>query len=1300
MTIALVGPQGYEYQYVVSAYLAVSLLDEKGLQLIIEKIGGEDAEINIEKDAVRHTLEVQVKRFSGDLDLDVTTSWLCHFASQKSDDNLLFRLMGDPARSALFVTDSRCLDETKTFIHNFSFNKHDKSPLNKTQCNHVISILEKTDFSNTDLGRKRSEFCKKLAQDLRCDKSLFGEVLKRVIIWEQIEDGVIETRLYSILNKKCMVPQSQCNVLLLEILQAVRNARDRQENVVPSLIDLITSFRGDRIFVSTINVERGNRAELISQLEKDKVLLLTGSPFCGKTHTAKFIAQEFQHRGFTCSQGRNIEDASRFLALSGTEDRLFLLHDPFGSVELKEESSHIWHDLNDLVNSIPSHRLLIVTSRRDVLKALKRTANVAEWKICRYNWNDLTVKDRNFLLTIWEAFCEDKLLSSATRELVSTHLKTTVEDNLLQPGQLRHLSYREADELANKTMEEISHIARADAEELGIFLNDRNSNCRKLLMALALSSTTIEPVHMRELAFILSETEDTPSFLLGGSRFLSGKDIEKPFFPQYTRQDSLLREYEEELDYLEKHGYISRKLDLTCFTHPTYEEAAKYVLLKQTAENLKRLKGIFIRTLACLETQTALNAAHRLDFLFTRYPDSEDFRRFLISLAIDGFKSILPSVQDECLIFLLKVLHFMTPKEREDVLTYLRRSEINNEAVLWHKGKPWIDPSPEQSLWSSLEWESRLMPIDKIRASQLISRFLNPVTVGTISPEEAWNIAVYLKQGDIAIADKPIILSRLMNYNESFIREEASFQIMLNYEEGHEDLLDLVFQDTHPRVILQGICGAFYRWKAYSSKTRTQIFDRLKISLTNPFVAVVSGPFFLDFADEHGAHGIHWDEYVSTEDKDMIWQLWANVFPIWFDALPPDVPFNEAHLYNTAMESIGHIRSEQGNQIAAAWLSWIEKSLKITLPHDYGFAVVNFLLKVTGHNDSVRKEIVKSLLTQEDTNFITVSLASFIDEWSVLDANEKTMILDLLNSDRKDVRWLKAVALTRSQVPSEIVNLLLEHESALTLPTEELLVRFPEGLLLDCLSVYCGHPQPLWWLGYHHATDEPWLNILKSLLGKPHHSCFNIALREMLAWADYERWADSLTYWQALCGTADLELRQLIFRKLLQWTSSNNKSYKHYWIALFDSMSDAEEYNSAVSRVVEFIEAVEKFNPKGELFELFGKGRFNHDFLPKLTSDSLVLRLWSTRSHFAEMGFSEELVEILQSLYQKAPPRLVLTHDLVIKWAAEIGVQGSSKIMRLVKDVRSQTFDRGSKEHTLFDDHYELEDWGSLRREI
>jgi len=1298
MTISLSGPQGYEYQYLVTAYLAISLIDDESLQLFIEKSGGEDAEINIEKDGVRRTLEVQVKRFSGDLSLDVATSWLCHFASQKSDDNLLFRLMSDSARSALFVTDSRCLDETKAFIHNFSFNTHDKSPLKRTLFDHVIDILEQMDLSDTDLGKKRSEFCKKLAQDLRGDKSFFEDVLKRVTIWEQIKDGEIETRLYSILNKKYLVPQSQCNELLLKILQAVRNARDKQENIIPSIIDLITGFKGNRIFVSTINVARRNIAELISQLEKDKVLLLTGSSFCGKTHTAKFIAQEFQDRGFTCSQGNNIEDASRFLTFSGTEDRLFLLGDPFGSVELKEESSHIWHGLNDLIHSIPSHRLLIVTSRRDLLRTLKRTANIAEWKIYGYNWYDLTVRDRKFLIAMWEMFCEEKQLSSATRGLVSTYLKTAPEDDLLQPGHLRHLSHREADELANKTMAEIFHIARADAEELGNFLNDRNSNCRQLLMALALSSTTIEPVYMKELAFILSETEDTPSFLLGVFRVLSNKDMVKPHFPQYTRQDNLSTEYEEELDYLEKHGYISRKLDTIYFTHPTYEEAAKYVLLKQTLGNLKRLKSIYIRTLACLETQTALNAALRLDFLFSKYSDSKDFRRFLVSSAIGGFNSIFPSVQDNCLFFLLKVMHFLTPKEREDVLTYLRGSDINNEAVLWHKGSPWIDPSPEKSLWSSLKWQ--LKSTDKTEVSQLISRFLNPDTAGTISPEEAWDIAVYLKQGDIARCDKLTILTRLMSLNDSFIRAAASFQIMLNYEEGREDLLDLVFQDNHPRVILQDICGAFCRWKDYSSETRTQIFCRLKASLANPFVAVVSGPFFLDFADEHGAHGVHWSEYVSNEDKNMIWQLWADVFPIWFDVLPPDVPFNEAHLYNTAIESIGHIRSEQGNQIAAAWLSWIEKSLKITLPHDYGLSVVDFLLKVTGHNASVRKELVKSLLTQEDTNFITVNLASLIDEWSVLDANEKDMILELLRSDRKDVRWLRAVALTRAQVPAEIIHLLLGQESALTLPTEELLMKFPEGMLSDCLSIYCGHPQPLWWLGYHHATDEPWLNILKSLLGKSHYSCFNIALREMLAWADYEKWADSLTYWQGLCGTADLELRQLIFRKLLQWTSSNNRSYRHYWAALFDSMSDAEEYNSAVSRVVEFIEAVERFNPKGELFELFGNGRFNRDFLPKLTSDSLALRLLGMRSHFAEMGLFEEIVEILQSLYQKTSPRLVLTHDLVIEWAKEIGVQESSEIIRLVKDVRSQTFERGSKEHTLFDDHYELEDWVSLRREI
>jgi hypothetical protein len=147
-------------------------------------------------------------------------------------------------------------------------------------------------------------------------------------------------------------------------------------------------------------------------------------------------------------------------------------------------------------------------------------------------------------------------------------------------------------------------------------------------------------------------------------------------------------------------------------------------------------------------------------------------------------------------------------------------------------------------------------------------------------------------------------------------------------------------------------------------------------------------------------------------------------------------------------------------------------------------------------------------------------------------------------------------------------------------------------------------------------------------------------------------------------------------------------------------MSDTDEYSSVVNRILDVIEAVEKFNPRGELFELFGNERFKHDFLPKLSSDSFALTLWGMRSHFAETGYFEKIIDLLQTLYRKTPPRLVFTHDLIIKWVEEIDARQFPEIIRLVKDERSQTIKRGSEKHSLFDDHYELEDWVSLRSEI
>jgi len=68
VSVEISGPQGYEYQYLLTAYIAVSAYIRWGAssQLVVEPLDGEDAELSCEIG----TIYIQAKSFAGTLDTE------------------------------------------------------------------------------------------------------------------------------------------------------------------------------------------------------------------------------------------------------------------------------------------------------------------------------------------------------------------------------------------------------------------------------------------------------------------------------------------------------------------------------------------------------------------------------------------------------------------------------------------------------------------------------------------------------------------------------------------------------------------------------------------------------------------------------------------------------------------------------------------------------------------------------------------------------------------------------------------------------------------------------------------------------------------------------------------------------------------------------------------------------------------------------------------------------------------------------------------------------------------------------
>lgn len=488
MSVEITAPQAWEFQYHVTVFLGLLYADTASISLIVEKHGGEDAELQISGETQPLTIEVQSKSSHKELDLATTVSWLNHFPPRTHSDNFLSRLIDDPRRFALFVSAGRCRDETRGFVQKPSRLQMNPADLiaKGTRAEFLTALrTADADAKAGTVDGKRAAFSAELARQLEEADGQFQELLRRVLIWENTDEARLEDDIRTSLNRRYHVPPSRTDMVRLQLLDAVKKARDVRGDVMPAFRQILDEARGDRILSGDDHIPRASDATLLVSLKAERVLFLTGRSQCGKTHTARFLAQAMQDAGFHVQEGQDISEARRFLSQSSDEDRLCLLEDPFGHIEVAENAPERWQALADLIAKLPPHRLLIVTSTREILHLASPYGYEDRLDIRGHHWHDLTVSDRHFLFCIWEQCSAGQVLSRGVSEILREGIKTQPAPELLQPGQLHHLA-NSGEMLEGKSFSDLCEIARFDAANWGSYLFSRGTSSRLLHCALAL----------------------------------------------------------------------------------------------------------------------------------------------------------------------------------------------------------------------------------------------------------------------------------------------------------------------------------------------------------------------------------------------------------------------------------------------------------------------------------------------------------------------------------------------------------------------------------------------------------------------------------------------------------------------------------------------------------------------------------------------------------------------------------------------------------------------------------------------
>jgi len=1294
MSVTIDGVKGYEYQYKIS--VLVSLLNNNPqTELYIEPDGGEDIHLVLYIDGIRNELEIQVKSETGLLSLKNLVSWLSHFKPRLSSQNLLNRIIHDENRIAIFLTQCRCSDETVKLKQDYTnLNQHSNVDINKVWFEKFKYELGNQKFGATKLMSDRSSFCS--AQNLHFNViEDLENVLKRIVICDEFSEQKIDELVLNTLNQNYQITHSISYGVYHQILDIVRRGRDERMNIQPLINNVLNKNRIGHPIIDKFYIKRIEDNILIKQLEDVGVLLLTGASQCGKSELAKSVAAYFFEKGYDYNIFSNVDEVQRFFSSAIQDTKIAILEDPWGHIVSHSNSLEISHKIKQLIRNIQQHHKLIITSKSEILLEFNFSKKIEDCKIGNFSWLDLTIKDNNLILKYWKSFSETKLLPQKVVDIVSKQLLIEDVHKLLQIGQLYYLANQEIELLVNKNYLELEHIARHNSKDIAISVKQKDDYFGEILSILSFCSTSVQPIRKIDLAYILAEDDETVS-VIDKSFFTSSlsdddDDDDDVAYPLYPINYSLSEDAEKALEFLdERHFIISYGDEEIVFSHPDYYEAGRFLFFSGDIR-LSRFMKTIKRCLSSLSPDNCAIAAKQLAFLYDGVV-LEKQKTSIIDIGFFGLNSIYPSVMDSSLVFLLRVIDSTDNKRADKIIQETVNARIDDSHIYWHLNIiPYISTCGDISKGLFKRIEDRYVEIAEVdlKSSKTPSAFFGWCYISNISHTDDYISHNYLEN--------------LLQYDEAFIRSKVAFYVLIKGNSNYESLLDTVFNDEHPNVVFNAIRASFISWHKYTFEFKSLVHEFLLTSISKKQVSIRTYNLLATFSIDYSGECIYnWKELGSLQKKEL-WNLWGELYPISVNLLPLNVFYNTARFSSSMSTAFEYIDVEIGIKVLETWYKRIDFQLHNgKMLDEFEMSIVDNLMQLTNSDFHLRQKLFKELVNYEDTNFLLSNLKSIIQHWDKLDLSETEMLKSLLRSDRTDVRWINAVFLTSYNQPEDVVFEITNEKELFTNETDYILSKFPKQLLEDCLHVYCGYPQPLYWLGLNNLNRNFWNKAMKTILLDESNVGFEICVKELLhngVNGFQGEWNDGLSIWKNVCAKS--ETKSLLTDCLIYNTATCTCTIEdttELWTILKNSYIDVGRENEFLSQICDNIEVLQQTTGGEEdLLLFFTDGYFLKRIIPNLEPDIMYIRLIDFLSEY-ELEEDKQL-DLLNIFIQQNKGKTIRTF-IVEKYISNRFRKG--KICKKVKDafelIPNNINEIGGNKLTDISNkyNYQLENWVSV----
>lgn len=1314
MSVEIVGAQGFDYQYTVTLYMILKYLEMDHFEVLVENESFEDAKLSYQLEDKTYHIELQVKKKAFEIAYDEFATWLAHFQKSKSDCFILDRIQQSDTNYLVFVTNNRCTDNVSKFVGKENEIKENKICFSAEMLKDLkLRMLKGIDNKN-ELGRKRKEH---IEQYFNQKKNELNKVLGRVYIIERKDQ--IEREICIILKEQYQIPKMICRDVMNQMLDVVRQGRDSGEDITALIREILKNKRFSRVLPEDKSFYKRDSIDILkSELLQKNLLLLTGVPFSGKTYIAKTIAQELQDNGYYVKLTDNIiedQEAYYFLMSPENDSRLLLIEDPFGHIGKSENYIQIRDKIEGLIRDrLSINRKVIITSRLDILLDVFQKKQIEECKIQGNGWINTSISSKEEAEKIWLRFYGESDESLQVFERLKRSFDHHDETVFLEIGEMRHLllSVQNINVLTHMSTDEIIKQARISSEEVCRKIKSYGETYKDIFILLGCFCNTVRSVSVKDLAYILCSNEESVSIRqkMEEEVTVSIGDRQKNShihqeFPVYAQMPKLDEDIISILRVLCEKGYIykERITNEIYFLHPIYTYASKLLLQEEIEDDwdIEKYIKYMRRAIGSLSSNAAFCSLCQLGQEFDR-------EQMIIDCIVEGSRSIFPAIRDVSILYLDQNFDNLNEQVQKDFMKNIRNGRTADKYMQWNGNECWyqMDGKHYFDFFNMDDFWGKDINFTLEEIEERVRKKEN------FSKKEIYDIL------SSSLADN---LSReFLEYtllsDEAVIRSRAIFYLFKNYAAKLDfEKTEYLQRFENYNVVYGMLKGMFSSVNDFSEENVKKLIIYFQKQFERKSVSMYVEDLFDKFGDEYDSKAIDWGKYAEAE-RLRIWKIWAALFSKWLVCFPAKfMGMNEPHMSLNIDRSLKYLNNQKEVvDVANAWIQWIHNYSKYHSVNDYGMSVLDYLITGTKNSACLRKGMIKKELKVNSTSLVTAHISHIVDLWDMLTDEERKDICEYLKNEmRGDMKWIQAVALTRKNVTKDIQiaitgNVFLDKEPKKIIDTLN-----EKNILTECLHIFCGFPQPLWFNGYHHSGKYSlWDGVMMEVLKKDIvDENYNISLREMIDELynnNDHRFVNGYDVYKEMLS--DEEKRKQIFERLAYTSVTQNQDNKKMWDELLQACSEEEkkQYFLIISNFIEMVE-YENMGHNGLLCEYELKD-IVHYILPCFSSDQSIyklsdaMRLMYRNIQEMEVDESKKVKQLyetmVQETYKNDPPRLLFTNKIVNCTCKEMG--GVSDVMQKVLEKNKKDFwDRYERVKETFEsncplkirEEYRLENW-------